>query len=266
MIGRIGSVGRLGLQGGNLPQLNPLELGSQLQLWLSLRDATTVITPNGTNVSNVNDKSGNGINYSMATAANMPFWLPTGIGGKPAMQTDGTRSLTRGASGLLRNVGVATIAMVLEYDAAATFSNDAAEFFISTSTTGTRVSLQSHAAAQANQGVRGRRLDGDALAAVASSTASQSVRGFPFFKVAQVDYQAGRLNHWTNGAQDINNVVFQTAGNTSDTNSLSSNIFVGPAGGSPAPSGTKISEILVITGALSSTTLQRLFRYLQSCL
>lgn len=67
----------------------PLNLGTNLALWLDAEDATS-ITLNGSTISQWNDKSGNGRNASQATAANQPTYSATGMLGKPAVVFDGT--------------------------------------------------------------------------------------------------------------------------------------------------------------------------------
>ena len=65
-------------------------------------DAAT-ITSGGTpvRVSQINDKSGNNRHLSRAVFANQPNWLTNGIGGKPAMQFEASRSTSiRNAFGL----------------------------------------------------------------------------------------------------------------------------------------------------------------------
>jgi hypothetical protein len=62
----------------------PADLGSALALWLDADDAGT-ITLNGTDVSQWNDKSGNGNHVSNATASTQPAYLATGWNGKPTV-------------------------------------------------------------------------------------------------------------------------------------------------------------------------------------
>lgn len=57
-------------------------------LWLDANDATT-ITLNGSTVSQWNDKSGNGRNFSKATASLQPVYNATGWGTLPAIVFDG---------------------------------------------------------------------------------------------------------------------------------------------------------------------------------
>lgn len=62
---------------------------SGLFAWYDATDASS-ITLNGSNVSQWNDKSGNGRNVVQTTAANQPAYVTNGINGKPAIAPDGT--------------------------------------------------------------------------------------------------------------------------------------------------------------------------------
>ena len=59
-----------------------------LALWLDADDAST-ITLNGSNVSQWDDKSGNGNNVAQATATNQPTYTASGLNGKPVLTFDG---------------------------------------------------------------------------------------------------------------------------------------------------------------------------------
>jgi len=65
-------------------------------LWLDADDATT-ITLNDTTVSQWNDKSGNGRNFSQATAGNQPVYSTSALNGKNVINFVSTDSLTRAA-------------------------------------------------------------------------------------------------------------------------------------------------------------------------
>jgi hypothetical protein len=75
--------------------LRPLASGfspksiSGLELWLDASNSAS-ITLNGSNVSEWADLSGNARHATMATAANQPLYLPTGINGKGAVSFTGS--------------------------------------------------------------------------------------------------------------------------------------------------------------------------------
>lgn len=59
-----------------------------LYAWYDAADASS-ITLNGSNISQWNDKSGNGRNVVQGTAINQPAYVTNGINGKPAVAPDG---------------------------------------------------------------------------------------------------------------------------------------------------------------------------------
>lgn len=67
--------------------LNPKTI-SGLFAWYDASDASSV-TLNGTTVSQLNDKSGNGRNLVQGTALSQPAYVSNGINGKPAIAPDG---------------------------------------------------------------------------------------------------------------------------------------------------------------------------------
>ena len=239
----------------------PAQLPS-LALWLDADDAST-ITLNGSNVSQWSDKSGNNRHVSQATAANQPAYLATGFNNKPTLQTDGGDSLVLGVSDLARNVSGLTCALVGLHPAGQTFSLNASEIFISTAsniaTTRFLTTPNPSVSATDRYAFGGRRLDSDAFANVSSSTVSLANRGNRWIRIAQRVYSGGVANHWTNGTQDLTNAVIQTAGNTSDTNSLTAVIF---AGAQPMSNGTQLSEIVLTHSTMTTDDRQKLEGYL----
>lgn len=250
------------IQGGAISanRWTPASLGSALGLWLDAADAST-ITLNGSTVSQWNDKSGRGFDLTQPTAANQPTYSATGLNSLPTVSSDGSDSLSRSNVDLLRNVGQATIAIVVEYSAIPVFTANASEMFVSSGTllTNSRMLLSPNANSSNANSLGGRRLDSDAFTPVASSTGSLALRGSPFLKIGQLDYQNAQANHWTNGTQDLTAATFLTAGNTSNTTALVASIFAGAAA---MPSGTKISEVLVIENTISTQNLRKIEGYL----
>ena len=75
----------------------PAALGSSLALWLDAEDAST-ITLNGGNISQWNDKSGNGRHVAQGTATLQPAYIPTATNNKPAVRFDGTDDVVNAVS------------------------------------------------------------------------------------------------------------------------------------------------------------------------
>jgi hypothetical protein len=91
----------------------PAEL-TGLALWLDAADSST-ITLNGGNVSQWDDKSGNGNHVSNATAATQPAYLATGWNGKP------TLSFTQSGLEFLFKDGVSNFASNTDFTIASAF-------------------------------------------------------------------------------------------------------------------------------------------------
>jgi hypothetical protein len=91
----------------------PAQLPS-LALWLDADDAST-ITLNGSDVSQWDDKSGNGNHVSNATAATQPPYLATGWNGKP------TLSFTQSGLEFLFKAGVSNFASNTDFTIASAF-------------------------------------------------------------------------------------------------------------------------------------------------
>jgi hypothetical protein len=91
----------------------PAQLPS-LALWLDADDAST-ITLNGSDVSQWDDKSGNGNHVSNATAATQPAYLATGWNGKP------TLSFTQSGLEFLFKDGVSNFASNTDFTIASAF-------------------------------------------------------------------------------------------------------------------------------------------------
>lgn len=100
----------------------PAELGSSLGLWLDAADAST-ITLNGSNVSQWNDKSGNGRHVSQATAANQPSYGTRALNNKNTIEFSGNQMLFSTASVLSGNPNV-LMAVVIQYDTNVTSIDD----------------------------------------------------------------------------------------------------------------------------------------------
>jgi hypothetical protein len=75
----------------------PALLGADLALWLDAADTDT-ITLNGSDVSQWDDKSGNGNHASQATAAEQPTYQATGLNSKPTVSFDATKILEFGST------------------------------------------------------------------------------------------------------------------------------------------------------------------------
>lgn len=66
----------------------PANISGGLALWLDAADFSTIVL-NGSTVSEWRDKSGNGRHASMATAANQPTYILSGLNNNPGLSWDG---------------------------------------------------------------------------------------------------------------------------------------------------------------------------------
>jgi hypothetical protein len=103
----------ISLSGNVAGAWTPAEL-TGLALWLDAADSST-ITLNGTDVSQWDDKSGNGNHVSNATAATQPPYLATGWNGKP------TLSFTQSGLEFLFKDGVSNFAANEDFTIASAF-------------------------------------------------------------------------------------------------------------------------------------------------
>jgi hypothetical protein len=244
----------------------PTQLTSEL--WYDASDAAT-ITLNGSNVSQWNDKSGNNRNATQGTASLQPLFVSNASNGLPALQTDGGDILVVGNKvNLFRNIGDATIAIMVKYTAGS-YTANAISAFVSTGTSGTttRFGLTGSPGGFINNlGFLGRRNDTDNPAATLASstlrTASVSIQ------IGNAIYSSALANHFTNGNQDLTNATFLTAGLTSNTDPLSASVFginfltSGNPPLNPLPSGCQLFEVLMFNSTLSTTDRQKLEGYL----
>jgi hypothetical protein len=185
--------------------------------------------------------------------------------GKPTVQTNTTDFLSLGTTSLGRNVSGLTCALVGLFPVGATFTLNAVELYISSggSASSTRFGMGANLSppATANRyGIAGRRLDADGFATISGTTDALANRGNPWIRIGQRNYAAGVASHWTNGTQDLTNAAMQTAGNTSDTDSVDATLF--RAGASSSPNGTQLSEIVLTHSTMTNDDRQKLEGYL----
>lgn len=240
----------------------PSDLGADLALWLDAED-TDSITLNGSTVSQWSDKSGNNRNASQTSAALQPSYLTTGFNGKPTLETNGNDILEFGSTSLGRNVSGITCAIVGVHPVGASFASNTNELFISAGATigNTRFAFTPNpSASTANRyAIAGRRLDADSYQTVSSSTDSLANRGNQWIRVGQAAYSDGVANHWTDGTQDLTNEPFQTAGFTSDTDSIRASVF---GGVNELPAGSQLCEIVLTHSTMTPADRQKLEGYL----
>ena len=237
---------------------NPKSIAN-LGLWLDA-SADSSLTFNATTVSEWRDLSGNARHFAQATAANQPSGAVTTQNGRRVLSFEhvpGTPSRLVGNSASLsiaRNVAGLTMIAVAKSDL-----NDTLRpiIFASVGTgTGSRASMGTAFSAPNNFTTGNRRLDADSSQAATASSNNTNANVFG----GVLDYANAAAYLHLNGTTVATNTSFQTAGNTSDTNSQA--IRVGSDAGDVFNWRGWISEIIVYQRALSATERQRVERYL----
>lgn len=241
----------------------PADLGASLALWLDADDSST-ITLDGSNVSQWDDKSGNGFHLSQSSAASQPLYEATGMNSKPALNNLTGRYMARGTTPMFRNVNGATIVAVYQatLPLAGGISNGMTMFVNSGGSGGpTRFALTTEPSpgTAGTYSVAGRRLDADSYATVSSST---SLTANPIIWMGNADYANAQANTWLDGAPDIVNAAFQTAGSTSNTDSLGIGLFSNVDGSLDTYDNTRMGEVLLINATMSTEDRQKLEGYL----
>ncbi|MFM5961228.1 MAG: hypothetical protein ACKOQ2_29440, partial [Dolichospermum sp.] len=228
-------------------------------LWLDAADASTIIL-NGSTVSQWRDKSGNGRHVSQATAANQPLFVTNQLNGLPVIRNVSADTLIGGASELGANTPMLSMFALVKNPTANPSGSGFLLSVLTNTVTTTRAALLQFAN-NVNLTLAGRRLDTDAFQSVQTSTTYASTQNQWIIQEGQFNYAAAELNAWLNGTNTLNAAPFQTAGNTSNTNSFRHCIF-SLDGFDYALDGTEIAEALIVQGNLSTTDRQLIEGYL----
>ena len=232
---------------------------SGLALWLDA-DNTSSLTFNGATVSEWRDLSGNGRTYSQPTAVNQPSATTDTQNGRRVLSVEhviGNASRLVGNSATLsvtRNVSGLTMIAVARSNLNNTFRPI---WHASTGTgTATRATFGVAFASPNNFFVGNRRLDADSSQSVTASFSNTNANVLS----GTLDYANAAATLHQNGSSIATNSSFQTAGNTSDTDSQGTR--VGSDAGDTFNWRGWIAEILVYQRVLTTAERQRVERYL----
>lgn len=226
-----------------------------LALWLDAGDLSTLTIPSTTLVSQWRDKSGYNRHFAQSNINVRPLYRAQGFNGRPCLENATGDSMAIGSSGLGRNVGCITCAIVGSHPVAA-FTSNSSELSITSGTSGARFFMSPNPNATNAYGFAGKRLDAESVANFSSSTDALANRGNPWIRIGQIVYSGAVGYHWTNGVQDMTALAGGASGNTSDTNSVGGSIF------SLTPNGTKLSEIVLTHSELNQKEREALEGYL----
>jgi hypothetical protein len=238
-------------------------------LWLDAADASTVTTVSGA-VSQWNDKSGNGRNVTQSTVGSRPAYTSSALNSKNVVTFDGSddilgfTDMTLGA-----NVSGLSYFAVVRPNQPST-SDYRALFDLNaggTSSTADRAALYLR---QNTTEIGGRRLDADSYQFLQFGDTSSV--GYALCSVI-INYGSATLGGSLNGANlSLRSGGFQTAGNTSNTNSQT--ISIGATSGGVPPSNNSfvalsnsaancnLAEFVVLQSAASDSARQKLEGYL----
>jgi hypothetical protein len=226
-----------------------------LALWLDAGDLSTLTIPSTTLVSQWRDKSGYNRHFAQSNINVRPLYRAQGFNGRPCLENATGDSMAIGSSGLGRNVGCITCAIVGSHPVAA-FTSNSSELSITSGTSGARFFMSPNPNATNAYGFASKRLDAESVANFSSSTDALANRGSPWIRIGQMVYSGAVGYHWTNGVQDMTALAGGASGNTSDTNSVGGSIF------SLTPNGTKLSEIVLTHSELNQKEREALEGYL----
>ena len=215
------------------------------QLDLDALDLSTLTFPSGTLASQWRDKSGYNRHFAQSNSNLRPLYRAQGFNGRPCLENVTGDTMTIGSSGLGRNVGCITCAIVGSHPVVA-FASNASELSISVGGAAqARFTMSPNPNGTNLYGFFARRLDADGSVTFASSTDALANRGNSWLRIGEMDYSSAVGNHWTNGVQDMTNLAGGTSGTTSNTDSFGGSVF------SSTPNGTKLGQIIVIHGKLT---------------
>ena len=225
-------------------------------LWIDFADSSTVTTVSG-NISQVNDKSTSGYDFTQSTPGSRPAYV-AGLNGRNVARFDGTDDLlTLGSSDLARNVTGATVYVVRKVDTI----NGTAQSMFSVSTPNSTLNrlYLAVAATTGNITAGGRTLDADSFngAGVGIPTSILNTQ----IQTTVYDYTNTDAFQYLNKNSISSNTSYQSATTTSNTASANSQIGSTGSGVSQYFDGD-IGEVLVFHSAHTAAERDFIWSYL----
>ena len=244
---------------------SPLDI-SGCGLWLDGSDASTLydatsggsLVAAGGTVARWEDKSGSARHATQGTAGDRPTRQTAVQNGKDVLRFDGTSDYFGvAATTITNNVSGVTLFLVAKCTNTTTVSQAGGVYFASNAA-GTRAAIFANPTTANTVSYGGRRLDADAL-----DRNDLSVTHGGTFHVwsAVLNYSAATKQVYQDGTLGNNDTSFQTAGNTSATNS--SVVNVGAVNATTFWPGD-ICEVVVYDRALNGTERAQVEAYLKA--
>ena len=239
-------------------EFNPLDLAPAL--WLDADDLSTITSSSG-NVSQWNDKSGNGYHVSQSSGTAQPKTGTITRNGRNVIDFDGTADylIRETDTAIGRNVTGVTVYIVARHDSQ-TDNSTAIATASGTSTASNRFFIYlTGSSPSATMTAQGRTLDSDSPQSVI--TTAGSLADVWTTQVVIYDYADTALYQYVNGTLDGSNTAFQTATTSSNTDSLRLTIGINHALATVSLMNGQIAEILVYHSAHSATTRTSVYQY-----
>lgn len=236
---------------------SPLDLPN-LNAWWDASDVST-ITESGGDVSQWDDKSGNGYHLTQGTAASQPATGANTLNGLNVLTFDGSNdSLDIASTGLGRNVSGLTVYVVARLVNVTTSQEFLLNVRLGSNASRFRLLVRLAPTVQKLQ-VGGRTLDADFFASVTGTTTPAST---DFYTITGVyDIANTDLYLYVDGTLEGTNSAYQTATTTSDTDS--GQVSVGEVSASAAFDGD-IAEVLIYHDAHDATERAQMWDYLNA--
>jgi hypothetical protein len=197
--------------------LNTRHLGAKLVL-----DARYINQSDNTAVSTWADRSGNGYDATQTDSNLFPTFQTAEFGGNGVVSFDGTNDVlnANGAAGVMRNVGGGTLMAVCKYTSASLNNTRPPLFFSRGDSSGsTRALIGTTNTSPTGYTTAGRRLDANSFQVVATGSGTYTQNRI-LIQSGIFDWANSDAFVFLDGKQEASSTSFQTAGNTSNTDSL----------------------------------------------
>lgn len=236
------------------------------QLWLDASDSTSVVL-SGSNVTQWNDKSGNGNNATQTTANSRPTYSQNGIYFSKTADALAPQFLNISNRNLVRNVPYAGMFIVSRIGSQQTQNGlqrgTAFSATVGTTALGRFVITLASNSTNLNPGVLGRREDTEPSISALDSTTPLALNTTNMF-MGEISYQGRTLTNFINGSQinTLTNPNF-TSGNTSDTQSFSATpITINSPQTTNRMNDAFVYEMILYTSPLTTAQRQQIEAYL----